>query len=95
MSDLWLIGHFIAGWMLVTGHYPLNLDIALNGFRTKQCAFEPDGNLARLSGCLFIAGYAISYWLSKQESLAIVFYVLGSIALGVSIVSSFKTDFRK
>ncbi len=80
---------FLAGWMLLTGHYPLNLDLALHGWRTRKWAFEPNGNWVRISGGLYLVGFLLS---TSSSELSIIYFIVfgaATLALILSFLSSF------
>ena len=90
-----VISLVFAGWMLVTGHYPFNLDIALSGLRTRGRAFEPNGFFVRLSGGLVLFGFFLGFLLPEiGEELQFVVYVAAGIALVISFFGSFKSGFK-
>ena len=82
----------LAGWMVATGHFPFNLDIALSGLRTRGRVFELNGSFVRLSGGLVLFGYFIGLLLPGiGKDFQVVVHVAAGIALVISFFGSFKS----
>lgn len=96
MSNIFgdIIGVLIAGWMVLTGHYPFNLDVALSGLRTRKSASEPSGDWVRISGASYLLGFLLLFlgnngvFPGGREFWFAVYYVFIGIAI-VSLLISF------
>jgi len=95
MISIWnIIGILIAVWMVLTGHFPLNLSIALRGFRMNRGAFEPVGEWVRISGSCYLVGTFLSILgrvgiLPGTEEFWYIVFCICSGAAAVSLFISF------
>ena len=95
MIQIWsIVGIVIAVWMLFTGHFPLNLDMAMSGFRTKKMAFEPSGNWIRISGGLILVGVLLG-WILPTGGVIIVLLVILYGASAVALAISFLKNLNQ